>query len=175
MRTHLLPLLALALLVGCPSEDDTPVDPTIIYIEESDEDNDTIADAEVVDEQWTSRLLIQGNARECDYDNDVPANEWEYVGDKDFYEIVIPERGYVDVKVSWEMDADIDLLQLFIEDNGASISIDFGETATTNDTGAGDEEFFIEDEFNSDDELYLLVACAQGDDGDYELELLWEE
>ena len=171
MRTHLLPLLALALLVGCPSEDDTPVDPTIIYIEESDEDNDSFNDMEIVDEQWTTRLLIQGNARECDYDNDAGPNEWPYVGDVDNYEIVIPTRGYITAKVEWEMDADIDLLQLIIEDN----SITTGETSENTDVEPGDEEFFIEDEFNSDDELLLQVACAVGDDGDYELELIWEE
>lgn|GEM_PF-1852348 len=169
IRSPLSVVVLFSLLgLGCPTGDGpgTPIDPTVTWIEDDDGDNDEFDDPEEVDVVWTSRLVIEGSARECDWDN---AEDWPWQGDLDNYEITIPQRGFVEAILSWEDDIDLDLLQIIIEDNTT------GETSQDNEEGPDTERILFEEEFREDETLFLQVACATGDDGDYELELLWED
>lgn len=169
MRSIHLLILPLLVLTGCPTDGGTnePIDTTVTYIEGEDGDNDEFDDPEEVDVVWTDRLLIQGSARECDWDN---AEDWPWQGDLDNYLIFNPDRGFLEAKVTWEADIDLDLLEILIENN----TITTGLTSQNNDRGPGSEEIFWEDDFRSDEELHLQVACGVGSGGDYELEILWE-
>lgn len=157
-------------LTGCPTDGgNEPIDTTVTYEEEEDGDNDEFDDPEEVDVVWTDRLLILGTARECDYDND---EDWPWIGDLDNYLINNPERGYLEAKLHWESDRiDLDLLEIVFEGN----TITTGLTAQDNESGPDTEILFWEDDFMTDEEVQLQVACATGSDGDYELEILWEE
>ena len=172
MRSRFLLLFALLLtlgLTGCPSDGgNEPVDTTVTYIEGEDGDNDEFDDPEEVDVVWTDRLVIQGNARECDWDN---AEDWPWQGDLDNYLIFNPERGYLEARLTWEDNFDVDLLEIVIENN----TITTGLTSSDNEMGPDEERLFWEDDFRTDEELHLQVACGAGDGGDYELEILWEE
>ena len=121
MRTsHVLPFALLSLLLaGCPTEGgEAPVDTTVTYIEGEDGDNDEFDDPEEVDVVWTDRLLIEGSARECDWDN---AEDWPWQGDLDNYLIFNPDRGYLEARLTWETDRiDLDLLEIVIELESAS-------------------------------------------------------
>ncbi len=171
MRTGSLLLTALfALFVaGCPTDGgDGPIDTTVTWIEDDDEDNDDFGDPEEVDVVWTDRLVIEGSARECAWD---PDEDWRYAGDLDNYEITIPERGFIEAILEWEDPIDLDLLQIVETDTGWTS----GEVSTNNDEGPDEENILFEEEFRTDEEVHLQVACATGDDGDYTLTLLWEE
>jgi len=172
MRTGPLLLTAILalLLAGCPSEGgpDGPIDTTVTWIEDDDEDNDDFGDPEEVDVVWTDRLVIEGSARECDWDN---AEDWPWVGDLDNYEITIPERGFIEAVLAWEDDIDLDLLQIVEEGNTFSL----GESSSDNEEGPDEESILFEEEFRTDEAVHLQVACATGDEGDYTLTLLWEE
>ena len=172
MRTsHVLPFALLSLLLaGCPTEGgEAPVDTTVTYIEGEDGDNDEFDDPEEIDVVWTDRLLIEGSARECDWDN---AEDWPWQGDLDNYLIFNPDRGYLEARLTWETDRiDLDLLEIVIEQN----TITTGLTSQDNDFGPDEERLFWEDDFRTDEEVHLQVACSQGSDGDYVLEILWEE
>lgn len=164
-------LISLFGLTGCPTDDGfgDPIDPTVTYEEDDDEENDDFQDPEEVDLVWTTRLVIEGSARECDWDDDT--DTWPWVGDLDNYEITIPNRGYVEATLEWEGELDIDLIQIVETDAGFGE----GESSRSNDLGPGDENILFEEEFREDEELHLQVACAVGDEGDYILELIWED
>lgn len=175
------PLLLIALLstlglAGCPTDGGgDPIDSRITYIESEDGDNDEFDDPEEVDVVWTDELLIQGSARECDYDDSDPQS-WSYVGDVDNYLINNPERGYLEAILSWESDRiDLDLLEITIEETNTGILIGTGEVSVGDDVGPDTESILWEDDFRTDEELFLQVACASGSDGDYELLILWED
>ena len=157
-------------LAGCPPDDGfgDPIDPTVTYEEDDDEENDDFQDPEEVDLVWTTRLVIEGSARECDWDDD---EDWPWTGDLDNYEITIPSRGFIEATVEWEDDLDIDLIQIVETDGGFGE----GESARNNDRGPGDENILFEEEFREDEEVHLQVACAVGSGGDYTLELIWED
>ncbi|MCO4773082.1 MAG: hypothetical protein KDA24_23815 [Deltaproteobacteria bacterium] len=162
-------LTSLGALVGCPTGDTPePIDSTVTWIEDDDGDNDEFDDPEEVDAVWTDTLVIEGTARECDWDND---EDWPWQGDLDNYLIFSPERGFMEAILEWEDDLDLDLMQIVIEDN----TITTGETSQNNDQGEGSERILFEEEFREDEELHLQVACAVGDDGDYTLTIVWEE
>ncbi len=167
--TSLLFVLPLG-LTGCPTGDEPtgPIDPTVTWVEDDDNDNDDYDDPELVDVVWTERLVIEGNARECDYDND---EDWPWVGDRDNYEIRSPARGFLEATLEWESDSDMDLLQIVFEGN----TITTGETSQDNREGPGEENILFEEEFREDEELQLQVTCATGDDGDYQLVIVWED
>lgn len=156
-------------LAGCPSEGgQEPIDPTVTWIEDDDGDNDEFDDPEEVDVTWTTRLVIEGSARECDYDN---GEDWPWVGDLDNYLIFSPDRGFLEATLEWETDTDYDLIEIVIDDN----TITTGMTSQNNEEEPGRENILFEEEFREDEELFIQVACATGDAGDYTLELIWED
>ncbi len=170
----LLSFLATLGLAGCPTDGGgEPIDSTVTYTESEDGDNDEFDDPEEIDVVWTDRLLILGTARECDYDND---EDWPWVGDLDNYLIINPERGYLEAKLRWESDRiDLDLMEIVFETGAGGTTITTGLTSQGNDVGPDTETLFWDDDFRADEELQLQVACANGSDGDYELEILWED
>jgi hypothetical protein len=163
-------VISLLGLAGCPPDDGfgDPIDPTVTYEEDDDEENDDFQDPEEVDLVWTTRLVIEGSARECDWDDD---EDWPWIGDLDNYEITIPSRGFIEATLEWEDDLDIDLIQIVETDGGFGE----GESSRNNDRGPGDENILFEEEFREDEEVHLQVACAVGSGGDYTLELIWED
>ena len=169
---HLPFLLPLAFLLGCPptaDDDDSGPADEVIWEEDDDGTNGFAGDAEPVDVAWTKTLLIQGRMEDCDYDQD---EDWPWTGDEDNYRIEVPEAGYIDFTVSWDQDADLDVLLYHEPPTGNSVSPD-EQFATSNDDGL--IEFLYDDPHNRGDDFVIGVLCAQGAAGDYLVTVNWED
>ena len=166
-------LLPLVLpLLGCPPADDNgPQAPLeIIWEEDSDDDNNHPTDAEPVSITWTDEVIIRGSMSSCGYDNE---EDWPWTGDEDNYRVEVPEDGYIDTRLTWDHDSDLDMLVYFEPPSGGIGSVSPDEFLTSNNDD-GEIEYLFNDEFQRGDDFVLAVLCASGDGGDYDLLVRWE-
>jgi len=167
---RLLLLLPTLLLFGCPPTAEPPPEPTPAVWEEDDDDTNGFAgDAEPVDIEWTDTLTIEGRMEECGYDND---EDWPWTGDEDNYRIEVPEEGYIDVLLTWEQTADIDML---IYDSPPSGSGPVGpDHSVYGNNDAHELEYLWDEPYDRGDDFVVGVLCATGMSGDYVLTVNWE-
>lgn len=163
-------VLSSALLAGCPPADDGGgggvTDDRVMVWEEGSGDNEEPWDAEAVDDGWTESVVIEGSMDRCDYNQ---AEEWEYTGDNDSFDVEVPDNGYLDATLEWENDSNLDLY-IYINGGGQQWTVDDQETRN----GDTPEAWVPEDEFESGDDITFTVVCRSGDGGDYTLTVNWE-
>jgi len=174
-----LPLAALVpahlLFVACTTDEPELECPEeYSWDENSDNDNGFATDAESINVDWDTRchrrLFIRGEGESCGYDNNAPAGEWPWTGDEDNFELTMPTDGFLEAKLTWDGNNDYDMTIYLTPPSPPTISPD--EIMA----GSGDgEEFLFDDPLDEGDRITFGVLCAQGNGGDYELELIWEE
>ncbi len=163
-------LSVLAILLGCTAPPEGGGgggggDADLIW-EEGSGDNEEPWDAESVDDDWEETVIIEGSMDRCDYNQ---SEDWEYTGDNDSFEVEVPADGYLDAKLEWDHNSDLDLY-IYINGGGQSWSPDDQETRN----GDVHEDWVPEQEFESGDDITFTIVCSQGPGGDYTLTVNWE-
>lgn len=170
-----LPLIALLLpfAVACgPGPGGGPSDGPIhsVWEEDSDPDNNSPTDGEPVTVQWTGSVTIEGSMSSCGYDPDTDG--WPWTGDEDNYLIEVPADGYLDAVLTWDNDADLDMLIYFEPPTGFVSSPD-EQLSFANDDG--EIEYLFDQPHEAGDEVVFAVLCARNPAGDYSLRIGWED
>ncbi len=140
--------------------------------EEDDDTNGFPTDAEPVDVSWTGSVTIEGTMEDCGYDSE---ENWPWTGDEDNFRVEAPADGYLEVILTWDGSADLDLLVWYEPPSpgpGGSVSPDEQFTSSSDD---GEINFLFPDEYGAGDEVVLGVLCAWGSETDYELRVTWED
>jgi hypothetical protein len=168
----------LGLLVSCafgcppPGNGPGPIDGPIhaVWEEDSDNDNNFPTDAEPVSVVWTGSVTIEGSMSDCGFDAD---ELWPWTGDEDNYLVEAPADGYLDVTLTWEHNADLDLLIYFEEPGGPGTISPDEQLAASNDNGV--IEYLFDNPNEEGDKLVFTVLCASGPNGDYSMRVGWED
>lgn len=166
-------LVASFLLTAACAPDPGPGGDGLIHAtweEDSDDDNNFPTDAETVTVEWTGSVTIEGSMSDCDWDN---SEDWPWQGDEDYYEIEVPQAGYIDVVLSWDNGSDIDMLIWFEAPNPGPLGVSPDEQLTASDDD-GEIEYLFDDPYERGDDLVIGVLCAQGGGGDYQAVVGWE-
>jgi hypothetical protein len=174
MKTALLALPALLLLLaGCPPADEGGSPDGLIHAE-WDEDDDTgnnnPGDPEPVDVQWTGSVTIHGEADDCGYD--YQTDDWPWTGDEDYYEVEVPEDGYMDATLTWNNSSELDMHVYFEPPSGMTISPD--EILYSEDD-AQEIEYLFPEESDGGDYILVVMLCRSGGGGAYDLRVGWDD
>jgi hypothetical protein len=158
-------LPVLVLLGGCPAEEEDPgpVGP-FTYEEDDDRGNYRRSFAEDVGDDWGTELVIQGSMEECTAEES--GSDWDYNGDRDYFEFEVTGDGWLEIVLEWEHDSDLDLV---VRTNGDDREMLDGVDEV------GPEDFAPEDPHEEGDDINIGIFCKTGGAGDYtvtvELEL----
>ncbi len=171
---HSLPLALALLLAACaPDPDPNGSGDGLIHAtweEDSDADNNFPTDAETVTVEWTGSVTIEGSMSDCGWDNDA---NWPWTGDEDYYEIEVPEDGFMDVVLTWDGNDDLDMLIWFEAPNPGPGGVSPDEQITASDDD-NEIEYLFDDEYRRGDDFVFGVLCAQGGGDDYVAVVSWE-
>jgi len=151
---------------GTSDDDDSASDDT--WNESDDSGNENPQNAEEVNAVWEGRLTITGTSELCDWDEE---EDWPWTGDNDNYAVTVPHDGYLEAILDWDTVTDYDLVVYFAVPQGTASP----DETVTNNADTGPESYLFEDESSEGDEIVFGIACNGGEEGEYTLEILWED
>jgi len=164
-------LVASLLASGCaPSGAGEDTDEVVEYSwnESEDSGNEFPQNPEEVNEAWEGRLTITGQSQLCDWDED---EDWPWTGDNDNFAVTVPHDGYLEAILSWDTSTDYYLMIYLDVPEGPAAYDELVDNTAEN----GPETYLFEEESDEGDEVVFGIACDGGEEGEYTLEILWED